>query len=366
MNKRNLVVLLALGMVLANNAFASRATNLVLGSGDGGTVLGGSTGGGSFFYDDSRNMFYNPAYINDFKNFATVEKSNSPGSTAEGGFVTSVMNFNLGVWVNRGDYFEGSTYQDKTGANGAATNYSVTPVRPIEIFAGSDMGTFKWGLGLSYASHSGTTSVTQTGDSSDMNVTVGASVMNLEPFFKVKVKGTDPAGNQDFWNIGTRYRFGEWTPYAAYANAKNNNITALQEKTWGFGLGRSAKLAEGVKLNYALSYWNVTDTITGSDTKRQMLPIDISLEGDVNSWLTLRAGLGYHLVDKTQGTSAADNTTGRIGATIHAGKADVDFAAAKYAPSAGTETQAAGTGVDAQTLDIGSGFFTAMSVTYRW
>ena len=93
-NKKFLVAALALGILAAApSAFATRSTTLVKGTGDGGAILNG----GSLYYDDEHNMFYNPSVINDFKNWATIEKSNFPGATAQGGMVTQFMNFNLGV-----------------------------------------------------------------------------------------------------------------------------------------------------------------------------------------------------------------------------------------------------------------------------
>src|SRR5579885_2337655 len=97
MSKRVLAVALVFGILATSNAFASRSRTAVLGTGDGGQFLSA----GSFFYDDARNIFYNPAYVNDFKNWGIIEKSNFPGGTAEGGFVTSLSSFNLGVYVNR-------------------------------------------------------------------------------------------------------------------------------------------------------------------------------------------------------------------------------------------------------------------------
>src|SRR5262245_16818165 len=101
MSKRILAVALALGILATSNAFASRSRTAVLGTGDAGLYLNA----GSFFYDDARNIFYNPSYVNDFKNWGIIEKSNyvsgaaatQVGTTAEGGFVTSLSSFNLGA-----------------------------------------------------------------------------------------------------------------------------------------------------------------------------------------------------------------------------------------------------------------------------
>ena len=41
------------------------------------SVSGGSSG--TFYMDDAYNMFYNPAYVTDAKNWAIIEKSNATG-----------------------------------------------------------------------------------------------------------------------------------------------------------------------------------------------------------------------------------------------------------------------------------------------
>src|SRR4051812_11077428 len=102
MSKRILAVALVLGILATSTAFASRSRTSVLGTGDNGMFLSG----GTFFYDDARNIFYNPAYVNDFKNWGIIEKSNFVsgagatvvGTSAEGGFVSSLSSFNLGVY----------------------------------------------------------------------------------------------------------------------------------------------------------------------------------------------------------------------------------------------------------------------------
>jgi hypothetical protein len=363
------ILLVVLASLTASNAFASRATNLVMGTGDAGTVLNG----GSLYYDDAYNIFYNPAYINDFKNFAIIEKSNAPGLSAQGGFTTSFLNFNLGFYFNRGnaDYLSpgiGTGVNAGTGAvngpglftGGAAI---ANQLRPFEFFVGADMG-IKWGLSLLYGSAN-----LPTGGYSDLVLSAGAEVQNFDPFVNVRVVANDPATNSShsFVRGGLKYHWGEWAPYAAVAYWNDQTTTQAKELNAGVGLGRNTKVAEGVRLNYAISYWNSSDSgnISGS---RNILPIDVSLEGDAATWLTLRAGLSYRLMDKFNGLSQTDiatggpnnETTGRIGATLHAGKVDVEWAVGK------NQTLLGEGNVDAQQFDVASGFFTAANVTVHW
>src|SRR5579885_469968 len=136
MSNRVLAVALVLGILATSNAFASRSRTTVLGTGDGGQFLSV----GSVSFNEKRNIFYNPSYVNDFKNWGIVEKSNFPGGTAEGGFVTSLSSFNLGVYVNRE-----TSVQNLVGNMGT---WGTGQQRPIEVFFGGDMSNVKWGASV--------------------------------------------------------------------------------------------------------------------------------------------------------------------------------------------------------------------------
>ncbi len=400
-NNKILVAVTALGILAGSNAFASRAHEVVMGTGDGGTILNG----GSFFFDDNRNMFYNPAYINDFKNWATIEKSNAPRGTAEAGFVTSFTNFNLGVYFNRGDAFvgfpglasnqggggstPGTTYLPDASGSYTSGSGAGNPLRPIELLVGGDMGV-KWGLGLTYASSSsnagtngkaGTSAPATPGNKGYFGAQIGASIANLEPFFGMNFIGRnlDKDLNSHYYRGGVRYHWGEWTPYAAVLSTNYNDervagtLNKLTGTNWGLGLGRSAKIAEGVRMNYALSYWNVhekneTNGGTGTPTvetkwNRSIVPVDMAIEGDLASWITLRGGFAFRIWDSVGGTAAqdvADTTTARLGAGLHFGKADIDFAFGMG------QSATEGAQADSQTLGVSENLFTAASLTYHW
>lgn len=249
--------------------------------------------------------------------------------------------------------------------NGTTTN-NATNMRPLEVFFGSDMGV-KWGLGVNYASFK---SPTSTSSNTDTNLVVkaGAQVQDFEPFADFKVIGNNKtrtagtAKNKEF-GVGARYHYGEWVPYAAYRNRKFDGSTNLS--AWTLGFGRSTKVNEGVKLNYGVSVARngKGNAATGGQVgNHTVVPFDISVEGDATSWLSLRAGLSYRFVDQAEGATQADSTTGRIGASIHVSKLTFDWAVGKESATSINE----GSGIDSQTFDIGSGFFTAASLTYNW
>jgi hypothetical protein len=360
MSKRILAVTLAFGILATSNAFASRARVSVLGSGDAGAFLSG----GSFFYDDARNIFYNPSYVNDFKNWGIIEKSNGmatgvqagTNSQAEGGFVTSMGAFNLGIYLNR----------MSAVTNNVANMATLANQRPLELMFGGDMGTAKWGLGLTYAAANG-------GGQSDTNLILraGAQVADFEPFGWATLVGKEAIatgggdGNKyKSYGVGLRYKMGEWIPFLGWRQDKVTVATVdVKASSWLLGLGRTTKIGEGARMNYSAAVVRATNG-AGAPTGRTVIPVNVSVEADANTWLTARAGLGHNLYDRADDATSGANTTGRLGFGIHVGKADLDFAVGKSGTAfARAET---GTELDAQVFDISNAFFSQASVSYHW
>jgi hypothetical protein len=348
---KKIFVLCLVALAMSSNAFASRARQLVMGTADPFGVIPA----GTLFYDDNLNHIYNPSFANDFKNWASIERSNAYASrtgatfltgTAEGGTVASMGGLNVGLYFDRGGATLGGTYPS-----------AGTPVRPIDITLAGDAG-LKWGLGFTHAS-----AKAAGGESTFMQARLGAQVADLEPFFHFVISGKDTATgattdtkNTDM-TFGARYKYGEWVPFAAATMRKLTSTANVETKTnaYGLGLGRNNKVSDGVMMNYAVSFWR-----SGSGG-RNILPIDLNLEAELAGWITGRAGLNYRLVDRTNNISNATATTGRMGATINAGKGigfDFAFGSGFAGGSNGS--------VDAPNLDIGSGTFVAASAQYKW
>lgn len=348
------------GLFFIPNAHASRARLLVFGTGDAGLFLSG----GSLSDNDPYNLFYNPSYVNDHGNWGIIEKSNSPGKTAQGGFFTSLGSFSFGVFMNRGDAITG-VFPNRA------------EMRPFEFAFGADLGMMKWGIGLEFAKFRGTatpvgTALSIPSDGSDVTIRAGFQAMDVEPFCSFKASGTDKVTlsgtpvqfkNKSF-TVGTRYHWGEWTSFAAYRKDTTNDIS--QVTSYGGGVNRSTKLTEAVLFSSTLSFFR--DSTQG----RNVLPVNFAVEADATSWLVVRGGLEYHLIDKIGADYLTDNTTGRIGAGLHLGKASFDWVVGKATSSHQTSSLEnppvtnAAYPPDAQSFDIGNGFFTAASLSYRW
>lgn len=338
MNKRIISALVLTGMIATTSAFASNARLLVMGTGGADNF----SNGGSFYYEDAYNFFYNASYVNDYKNFAIFEKGNgSDGSSF--GFVSSMMNMNLGMFFNRNAALP-------TGSNAT------------DIMIGGDMGV-KWGLGLTY----GVTKLANDGKNESLGVRLGAQFSGFDPWANFQVIGEDKAAGAAVtkytrMGIGARYHYGEWTPYAAFSSGKDKTeATGSEDKTttMAIGLGRESKLAEGARLVYAL-YWvsskNEVSTVAGSEVKSSKTPIDMAIEADALSWLTLRGGVN-HVLGGGDGT-----TTARVGGTFHIGKADVDYAFGNTSSTTGTTSVSP----DSENVGFDSGTFHKVAMRYSW
>ena len=382
MRKSLIALFLALSVVAGSDAFASRARLTVAGTGDGGTLLDGSGVGGSMYVDDAYNMFYNPSYVNDYKDWGIIERSNGnsvTNSDAFGGFVTSMMNFNWGIFFNRTGaltQYNLKRFANATAANTATTAENGANMRPIELIMGGDAGSIKYGLGLSYARYR----ISQGGANplnavnTDMTLKLGAQFDGFDPFFNYKLIGrergfnsglnTESTRNHRDWMLGLRYHYGEWVPYAAVRQTKVGGEST--RKTYGLGFARSSKVAEGVKLHYGFGLWrnaknNPTSTgAVGNRDMQTVIPVDMSVEGDVTSWLALRAGLNYRLWSQTGKNTDADDTNGAVGASFKFGKLTMDWAVGSATEASATET------TDSKAFGFDSGFFTLASVQYNW
>lgn len=384
MKMRNLLLALLAGFV-CHGAWASNARELTLGRGDGRRLLNK----GSLTYDSMYNIFYNPSYINDYKNWVIVEKGYINGNVAttatsqnQGGFATSLYNLNVGAYLNNTDMLNMGGIAT-TGAYGT---------RPIDVFVGGDFGV-KVGASVHYAQQAATGPVGTANNSlpggRHIVGRIGAQFMDFDPFFHYVISSRDrsvPEDKRTGYVAGLRYHFGEWVPYAMYVNTEAKQTVGTTETKdkdnwWIAGLGRSTKVGEGTRLVYSVAYTrnNTENTVANVGGKgwNVQVPVEVGVEGDVLSWMTLRGGIGYNVISRQGDTfnNAGDNTYARVGAGFHLGKVDVDWVfgantsgatVAAGGANASGGAGASGQSIDANTIGLDSQTFSRVSVSYKW
>lgn len=412
-------------LLVGSNAMASIARLAVMGSEPTFTSsVTVNSVNGSLWYDDDYNVFYNPAYVNDNKNYATVQKG------FEGGwFKSEFENFAYGVYVNRGGTGNAGNVYGNSGlvapgfgntANyvgaGAVNGANLDTQRPIDLFFGGDTG-LKWGAHVSWAyNRSQLVGLQPNNGSAEVtnrywHFDLGAEVMGFEPFIGATVfskyqnsVATSAPSSADLneFNAGFRYKYEGWTPYAVFKKFRESGIqagaanqTQTRHNIVGVGVGHDTKVADGVHVLKNIGIWlnaveddnaNITPTtLTGGqpnadaqrDFKDYVIPINVAIEAEATSWLTLRAGVGFDIINnrKFQSTnlgnspnpaavtnanvSQAGNTSFRVGSTVKFGKLHVDSAFGSGAGAGTAALDGTNTGFDSQT-------FALLSTSYHW
>lgn len=421
MKGKLIITAVVASLVAGNAAFASIARQAVFGgqpsftTTDGLVTVNAATGG--LWYDDDYNVFYNPAYVNDYKNFATVSKG------TEGGWFSSFAdNFAYGIYMNRGGGAPGTSYAGGTafapGLNqqtryfAAARTNGIDTQRPIDFFIAGDTGV-KWGLHVAWAYNRNQTTATNP-NNGDVEITnrywhfdLGAEVMGFEPYvgttlfskYQEQVTGSAKTLEQSLGelNAGLRYKYEGWTPYVAYKNYRegasdfvlgSQTATSPMQKQarhsmLGFGVGHDSKVADGVHIYKHIGYWmnDVQDdaaaTELGKNFREKVIPFNLAIEADATSWLVLRAGATFDFLrervfDNTtavtttnvgdRAQSQAGRTTFRIGSTFKFGKLHVDsvFGTGAAATTPGTEN------IDSNSFGFDAQTFAAVSASYHW
>lgn len=365
---------------------------------------------GSLWYDDSYNVFYNPAYVNTYKDYVVVQKG------LEGGWFASLGdNFVYGIYMNRGGndnaagLYGGNTFvapgiNTRNATLGSATMLDTQ--RPIDFFIGGDMGV-KWGFHATWAYNRNTTGATNPNKSgaeitnSYWHFDLGAEIMGFEPFIGATILSKYKNDlNQnieqvlDEYNLGFRYRYEAWTPYVAFKKFREGSLVAgaatqTQGKMTivGAGVGHDTKVADGVHIfkNVGLWYSMTEDDTYSSEIQRDyqqwVVPLNLAFEADATSWLTLRAGGYMDIINQrtykrnsaTDSVNVADTKKSitntalspsfRIGSTFNFGKLKVDSA---FGTGAVTTDGASATNVDTSSAGFDSQTFALVSASYSW
>jgi len=422
MKGKLLITTMMAAWLAGGSAFASIPRVAVMGSqpvftSQGGSGVVSNAVNGSLWYDDDYNVFYNPSALMDNKNYVTVQKG------LEGGFFKGEFeNFAYGIYMNRGGGAAQTGYgggqfvspgvasntnlinglNASSGVANTASSATLNTQRPIELFLAGDTG-IKWGAHVAWAYNRTQTGATVTNADGEItnrywHFDLGAQVMGFEPFIGAtlfsKYQNTAASTNRsveqalDEFNAGLRYKYEGWTPYVAFKKFREGakGLEALTQAQvrmnhYGIGVSHDTKVADGVHIYKNIAYWmnSVEDDAgiaeSAKDYKETVVPINVAVEGDATSWLTLRAGASMDLINQrkfarsssTASLSVADKVTSvagtptfRVGSTLKFGKLHVDSAFGTGA------TTAEAVNLDSQNVGFDSQTFALLSASYHW
>ncbi len=329
MDKR-LVLILGL-IVISTSAFATKARLLALGE---------TETGGSLYFSDNRNMFLNAAYVNEYKDFMTIEfggegqtgtkKDSDKQPYAEGGLFKSFGNFVGGI------YFGGesvATHEARQYLRLAdVTSPKIHQDNQIDAFIGGDAG-IKWGVNLTYSN--------TNDDSNDMkqkslSTRWGIIADHFEAFANVALLnkaeadaigavGTDEFEGKLGYELGGNYNLGDdYKAFAYWRHAGFETDTVspavittqlppqigpaysgnakFNTNKYRFGGGRdlvlNTKARLLTKIEYVMNTRKVETKDGDADLKDYSIPLTVALEYDANSWLTLRGSVYQSLYGK--------------------------------------------------------------------
>ena len=349
--KKNVLVVVGLA-VLSTSAFASKARMEALGQGSY-----------SYYLNDSRSVFLNPAALNDMKNYVVTEwgtgqvADSATAPRAEGGFFREMGSMAYGLYL-------GNNGAARTVTSTSTTSAFVDHQNAIDLMLAGDMGV-KWGARLHYANSKN--EGTFDSKNSAFELSLGVSQGDLEGYANLalsdKSEGAKVAG--DVWKrkpgvqVGGSYKWSGMTFFGDY-NATNESVSAaagsdlltaagghftagaastVTHKTSEITLGaaRVHEVNPGSRIMTDAKLVLGTDEVGGSVTaaengkvKTTKLPVTIGMEADATSWLTLRGNvhqnvlLGSSKSIAGKKTTIANSTTVDAGATLNFGKLKVD------------------------------------------
>ncbi len=338
--------------VLSTSAFASKARMEALGQGSY-----------SYYLNDSRSVFLNPAALNDMKNYVVTEwgvgqvADSSTAPRAEGGFFREMGSFAYGLYLgNNGD--------TRTTTGAAAT--FLDHQNAMDLMLAGDMGV-KWGARVHYANSKDEATNTITRKNSAFGLSLGVTSGDLEGYANLalsdKSEGAKVAG--DMWErkpgmqIGGSYKMSGMTFFADYSST-NEEVTAATGSTLAtaaggtftpgtagkithktsdmtFGAARVHEVNPGARIITDAQLVLSSDEVSGSVTTTQngkvkstTLPVTLGMEADATSWLVVRGNVHQNVIlgssksiaGKT--TTIANSTTVDAGATLNFGKLKVD------------------------------------------
>ena len=312
---------------------------------------------GSFYIQDTRNVFRNAARINQTNNYIVTEWGDATaagGQTtpkAEGGFFKNAGAFNYGLYLGSDINDYGSL---ATGYAGSAVTLPAglkDRSNDLDLFFGGDMGV-EWGARLHYANGKNEGTIEQK--QSTLGLGLGMVMGDLNAYVNYMLNSehegstalaSDKLEDDGSMNIGVGYDWMDFTFFVDYdkkaaklTQGATPATTETSQSVLNVGAGYTKEISSTSRMFTDLSFRMTSqeDKAAGATTERDYtaLPLTVGFETDATSWLTLRGSISQNIIlnnvkTKTTGTaevkSTQDNTTSvQAGATLNFGKLMID------------------------------------------
>lgn len=348
---KNYLALVLGVMISASPAFASRARLESLGEGKNG----------SYYINDGRNIFLNPAQIVKHKKKMWLELGNgtvgavdntgytagTPGVTtssrAQGGFTNTFGDFTYGAYMNNTSDDVLATYTainaaGLIGLNGAITgaNAFIAPDSQFEFFFAGE-SSVNWGVSLFYAGNSTRTAGLDRG-ASLLGARLGVDVNNFSIFTTVDIThksdmnnatatvGKDEIKGKLGFDAGVTYSMDNMTLFGKYkmsgadavwGTATTKTSTEFRNNSWGLGAGWNNEMTKSTNMFARVEVDMATvkaplaaNTAVYGETKSYNVPVVLGAESQALSWLAVRGSIAYSLMGQEWNSSTRNNYAG--------------------------------------------------------
>jgi hypothetical protein len=377
---KNLSLVLAL-MIAASPAFASRARLEALGEGKNG----------SYYINDGRNIFLNPAQIVKYKKKLWLEFGGEPAGVdavnsprGQGGFSNTFGDFTYGLYLNQTSDRALNTISN---VNTLASKTFISPDSAAEFFFAGE-GSMNWGISVFYAGNNTASTGANQKTASLLGTRLGIESGNLAVFSTVGIISSSKELNATNDEIkgklsvdaGVTYKMDDWTYFGKFATfgsdvLVSNTTTELRQTQFGAGFGRTTEFSKTVTMFSRLEadYQNVK-TQGSADNKTWNVPVVLGAEAQALSWLAIRGSvaaslLGQNIQGNTK-SSLAGTTTVAAGVGMTFGDVQVDgVVSTANLPAANTAADVTGFGSGARTVGnfgFGDAMLSRVALTYNF
>ncbi len=388
--KNYLTLVLALSVV-SSPAFASRARLESLGEGKNG----------SYYIDDSRNMFLNPASIVRYKKKMMLELGNNTNSAVDftnilagdpvtSGPDTAVLSRPQGGFTNTFGDFTYALYLNNTSDRAINTLGTVlAPTDAIE-FALAGEGSVNWGVSVLHGGN-------RAGDASSRywaarfgvekdaialfgTVGIDSKANNAAAPVSALVAGTNEVKGNTSLDLGATYKMDEMTVFGKFLTTKATWSgaagTTNEGKTTAFGIGagwkkemtKSTNMFVRVEADSAKSE-NTAATLAAFNSSFWNVPVVLAAETQAMSWLAIRGSIAHSLLGQNLLTrdDLANQTTVSAGIGMTFGDLVIDGMVASSGLVNTNDNIGFGSGVNSgSTFGFGDSMISRIGLTYNF
>jgi hypothetical protein len=351
---KNLTLALGL-MIIATPAFATTARLNALGETGNTAGYGQSGSAGSYYIQDVRNIFLNPAQLVHYKKKLVLEYAPTDLATGQaapqGLFTNTFGDFTYGLSMGNNSVRATSL---ATAASALAGVTFLPPARTLEAFFAGE-GSLNWGISAFYAGNNARAAAASEQKAYLYGVRAGVDLGNFQVFTTVGigsktevVSATNPSVEGKLsLDVGATYTMDNSTVWARYNNTGADLKTATPAATlaeqrnqvYGIGFGHKYEASKSITLFGKIEANMEKFSTNGVDTKNYNVPVSIGAEAQALSWLALRGSVNQSIIGQSDVNgvrSILGNTFLGAGAGLTFGDVVIDGTLnAALAPAAG-------------------------------